>query len=1015
MNPANDIRVLLLAADSGEGDLGDFIDPRLRAHWAEEGILTRSLYISALRREDLRQAHAVILLRTPIPGHSLKDEPVFQRKLPWLRGFVARGGGLLALFTECYGKSEASLNELLEPWGLRAFFNELVPAPGVQPARLPRFFESVLLPARVDPATPWPMGCQEFTLITAGGHGTQHLTLEPAPGSAVEWRPVLRGGPAMTSRPYTGAYTHSSAREIPDPLLAAAAEVDQGRVLVFPGSSSFWIVNPFIWRFAGALLEDRHRAGYRLLTDGLRWISAHAKPETAKAWENEARPTNPDQFSFRSVPHRELHQLRTSTSRRIWLGTTSCARDELRVRAASWSLEGYALALPLADYRALDESSFAENLATGEALSGHALHVLPGYELCDDEGVRSAVISPGPFPRHTLRYPNSTLLENVWIPVPGCVSILRTPLQNRIPAQRYGGYNLIEFQPGEAWLSLYRQLVASKYFIAPVAFDEQPGRPGTRALVPHDCTPFDAIRTNRHTTYVTDGPELTAFRWEGPGLIEDDWEGYWYGYTPGDEATVVLGVSSTAPLAEVTLYDGEEVIRHFQPGQRTFAFRLPLRLWRDFALHVTARDAEGRRLHATYPLYTRNRTFWGHVGSDQMNNYVNCLQPAPRGFLGVGHELYDPFGFVTFGAGWGDYLRMTPALPYGDFMPRQEISLTLGSFNVHHPSALLRGRGGLRQLNDHRRVFAFCGADAHFITSTLAGEHSDHSGPETETWHGRPVHPTRAFRPVAGAKGSDAYIVWRWRPRAPILVEVRKCFSLSPSWCEDEWFSFAANAHYLLPGLRLGSPDGPSLAARDVCVLPPAPANGKEWDPAHALRTCLDGSWTVFSPEGGRDIEIGHGGVGTLGVFPLGTARAGRCLAARTDRELQVVFQCRLTGEERARGEFEIRYLLALDAGESEASPFARTLLPRLGGAGERALSRVVDATNTPGPIAIELGPREDTVYLELTGLPACPMEARDAQGRFLFGLQPKQGRSFHLVPPDFPDRFILVPEGGAA
>ena len=135
--------ILLLAADSGEGPLGDFIDPRLRAAWAAEGLTTSACYFSDLQPDHLENAHVVILLRTPLAGDVHSG---FAEKSGWLRAFVERGGGLLTLFTECYGKTEASLNELFAAWGLRFYFNRLVAAPDVPRERFPRFFESVILP-----------------------------------------------------------------------------------------------------------------------------------------------------------------------------------------------------------------------------------------------------------------------------------------------------------------------------------------------------------------------------------------------------------------------------------------------------------------------------------------------------------------------------------------------------------------------------------------------------------------------------------------------------------------------------------------------------------------------------------------------------------------------------------------------------------------------------------------------------------------------------------------------------
>ena len=883
------LSILLLAADSGEGPLGDFIDPRLRETWAAEGLAARACYFSDLRREHLDHTQVVILLRTPFPGDAASG---FSEKAGWLRDFVERGGGLMTLFTECYGKTEASLNELFAAWGMRFHFNRLVAAPEVPRERFPRFFESVILPAR----GPWG----ELGLITEGGHGTQHLTCV---GDA-RWQPLLRGGPGMVSEPYKGAYLNCSAAAIADPVLAARADLGAGRVVAFPGSAPFWIVNPFIWRFDGYLHTQRGGAGGKFLLEAVRWLCGternRALQPDPNALPDPACLTKAQIFSFRRVSDAQQAALRQTKPQRVWIGSED-GRHVAETRRCRPSL-----CLPLVDYGQLSESIWPAYLQAGRDASTPECQVVPGYELLDDEGVRSAVVSPEAFPKHELRYPNSTLLENVMLPHPGCLSILRTPLQNRIPAQRYGGYNLIEWEEGEEWDALYRRLVASKYFIAPIAFTGAE----TWSLVPPGSNAFDQMRHNRHSTFVTTGPRLETFTWEGPGLTDDDWEGYWYGYRPGDEAVVHLRVVADAPLVEVVLRDGEEILQTFEPQTREFSLRLPLALWCDLALHVTARDVEGRELLATYPLYTRNLEFWGHVGSDQMNNYVNAMIPSPRGFLGVRGEFYEMFGFVTLGAGWGDYLRITPAMRYSDFMPRQEISLILGSFNLHHPSALIHDGTRLRYLNDHRRVFGYCGPEAQRFRSEIAGEHVDNDEGATEVWHGRTVRPTRAFRPVPGVQGHDDYTVWKWTVGAPIVVEVRKHFQVEPRLLAEEWLTFASNAHHLLSGLTVRTAVAifpASALAESVAGTAPH----KEWDNSHFLR----GDLARFHPMAFAErLDIGHGGVGTFALFTLGPEREYRVLLQRQPRELSVFFQARLRPEERISGAFTIAYLLVVAA-----------------------------------------------------------------------------------------------------
>jgi hypothetical protein len=1002
------VPILLLADDSGEGPLGDMIDPVLRRAWENAGFGVAATYFSDLQREHLDHAAVVVLLRTSMPGHPLDDPARFLEKSDWLRTFVERGGGLLILFTECYGKTEGTLNTFTAPWGLRFYFNRLRFDRPELVERFPRFFEGVMLPAMV---VDNPVFHRRGTLalITEGGHGTQHLTCE---GDA-RWFPILRGAPHIRSEPFHGAYAHSSPLEIADPVLAAGAEIAAGRVMAFPGSAPFWIVNPHIWRFDGAQLKQRGGAGAQFLTDALSWLAGTARnralPETSHARllasVDPARLIKPELFSFHKVGDEAQRGLATASSRSVWFG------PHPRTDLAAWAagMTECAVLFPLVDYAELDKATWPEFLRSGENASSGTRAVIPGYNLLDDEGVLSAVVSPEVMPAHELRYPNTTLLEHVFIPIGDCLSILRTPLHNRIPAQRYGGYNLIEWEPGEAWLELYRQLVASKYFIAPVAIGQQAVE--TRVVVPPGSSPFEQMRRNRHASYVTEGPRLDVFTWQGPGLTDDDWEGYWYGYRPGDEATVVIRIVADAPIEEVILYDGADVLETFASGETSFTVCLRLTLWRDRALHLTARDAHGRRLLATYPLYTRNLEFWGHVGSDQMNNYVNALAPSARGFLGVRGELYDMFGFVTLGAGWGDYLRITPSIRYSDFMPRQEISLVIGSFNVHHPSALVGAPGSWRYLNDHRRVFAYCGADAQWFRSRIAGEHVDNDEGREETWHGKTVRPTRQHRPVAGTDCTDEYIVWRWQPGEVIHVEVRKHFRLDPACLAGGWLTFASNTHHVLPGLSVRSGE----SARLVSNLPTASANAaphKDWDNSHYLREGAADTGSILPAAESGQVIIGHGGVGTFFMMPLGTPRAYRCLLHRTDHEVQVYFQCHLAPEECSSGGFTVSYLAALDSSESYEDSF--NALARHIDLNGHAFSSVLDLNGVLSP-AIDLDEvfpalRGHALWLEVRGLPGGLIEWRDESGLVCFCSQPMDGRSFHRLAADAPRRYRLVP-----
>jgi hypothetical protein len=1007
------VSVLLLAADSGEGGLGEMIDPTLRAQFALQNVHFCASYFSDFDPGALEGFHAVMLLRAPIPDHPLDDYDAFMGRMADIRTFVARGGGLFVLFTECYGKTVAPLNDALAPWNIHFYFNQLKTQNPEHVERLARLHESRILPAQCCRNPFFTPSSETLGLLTEGGHGTQHLTCVPAPGSA--WAPLLRGGEHMVSQPYARGYINTSFEPIRDPILAAGAEIDAGRVLCFPGSAPFWVVNSHIWRFNGYLHEQRNRAGFEFFLRGLRWMAASQRNQAlsqeaqrqAAAQVDEKALVKPRYFSFHGVSDSARLHAREGVPRRIWIGS---------VPGSAVSDNGITLppdgkdshhAFPLLDYRQVEEQDWEQAWhATGNPELSARL--TPGYELIDDEGMHLAVIGPKSLPNHSLHHENPTLLESVWVPLDGVAAIVRNVLRNRIPLQRYGGYNLVEWDPDPEWQTVYRRLIASKYPVGPVRISTKEARDVQTWVLPaEDESAFDALSENRHQTFVSSGPRIERFDMEGPRLIDDEWEGYWYGYLPGDEATVHVRIVADAPLERVTLWDGEQKLAEAQPGNAVFDAMLPVALWRDLRLHLTASDVQGGELFAGFPLYTRNLHFWGHVGSDQMNNYVNPMQPSERGFLGVDDTFYDPFGFATFGAGWGDYIRMTPSIPYSEFMPRQEVSLVIGSFNTHHPSVLLPATNGMQFLNDHRRVFDFCGADAQAFYGTIAGACRHNAEAQKETWHDREIVPTRILVPPDGrCNVQDEYVVWRWKPGEPILIEVIKHIEADPGLLKEEWLTYAVNAHYLLPDLRVRSVADPARGFRveDLPVQQAIRDGGKDWDhtPAFGDTNIVTTPFFVDAP---GDIQVGNGGAGTFGLFPLGITRPHRALLVRTDNDLHIAFQCTPTHKERDTGQLTIRYLMALDAAETEDTPFsplAGTIEQATKVAAERVLSITVDLSDATFPLKIDLNERFPALEhfplrLRISGLPPGLVRWTAQDTSETFASQPINGRSYHL------------------
>jgi len=1029
MKHKESVSVLLLAADSGEGALGEMIHPVLRERFAEEGINVRASYVSDLKRQHLDLFDVVALLRTPIPGHPHDDHADFLEKGKWLVEYVESGGGLFLMFTECYGKTVEPLNEICEPLGIHFYFNRLEPSSDIEEGHIRRFPEGRVLPFECARNSCLDLSFSNIGLITEGGHGTQHLTCmtdESGPGN---WQPILLGSDRVQSKPYEGEYINTSKEIITNPVVCTAAEIGNGRVIAFPASAPFWVVDSHIWRFEGYLQEQNGGRGFEFFKKAFRWIADTDRNRSlqadsrarAEAAIDERLLLKPERFSFVAVGVEQQERMRNSEPRKIWVGEADCDSRTLSVMARRLRDRGYILTMPLADYSKLDTVSWEKLLHDSEEASTQQhMPVVPGYEFTDEEGVRSAVVMDV-LPVHGMKYPNSTLLEDVWVPHPGAISILRGILRNRISPERYGGYNLLEWEASGEWFALYRRLLASKYFVSPVALNhssEGKDEINTWVLVPDGETPIESIRRNHHASYVSDGPRLEQFAILGPNLIDDEWEGYWYGYYPGDAIKCLISISSDAPISEIVLHDGEEVFCRFTPGTGSFAREITFQAWRDYSLHLTAVDENRRRIYATFPLYTRNLGFWGHVGSDQMNNYINVASPARNGFIGVGDKMHDMFGFATLGAGWGDYIRMAPSISNAKYMPHQEISFMVGSFRAHHPSAMLADDSGACYLNDHRRLFSYCGADAQAVLSDIAGQHIDNNEGIVQRWHGKELVPTRIFLSVEGTNCRDTYVIWRWEEDELILTEVRKEFEVDTRYLKDEWLTFSSNSHCLLPGLHVRSLRKPShrVSADTLPRLAKGEDGIKEWDNAHYLGRPSGDQLVLFEPEEGAEIEIGEGHIGTFAFLPLGRKRRYRAAMLSDGDSLDVLFQCRLTREERSSGRFTIEYLMTIDTVEEQ--PTAASLLARdidlfSSGGDARRFSFNLDCSHIRFPAEVDLDvlfpeAKGKPLYLKMTGLPAGTIAWKKRDDTVAFCSQPKKGESYHIFTRDTERRFRL-------
>ena len=857
--------LLFVAAASGEGQFRQIVDPELEKHLAEKGFRCHCCYLPQLRQKHLSEADALILVRTPMPGHAQDDSGLFREWTPRIAGAVRDDGlGLAVFFSESYGRSEGTLAEFSGQFGIRCYFNRIVESDPARRGMVPNLDsgDTVLADAAGIP------GITELELITGGGHGTQQLSCELM---SPDWKTLLRGSATCRSEAFpAGFYSQGSTEPMERPVFAAEREWGAGRIVFFPGSAPMWIASGFLPRFNGFLLRQRGDAGLRFLTALFEKIcrtnssagTTGALDELDHLWQ--ANRT----FSFRYATQEEQHRLRNRHPYRIFIGTIPPGMSAVEL-AGHARRSGCTGAVAVEDYDSLTPELWKERHECYRNVSG--IDLLPGYEQIDDEGNASVVFSVEALPDQRKSYPNSNLLEDLLVKLSGYAAVYARTGANRYPLWRHGGYNLVEYNGRES-LALFLEKVSSVSSIGLLTVnrgtlpDSEIFR--TYVLAPDAGSWRRHLTENYHDTFVASGSvRLLKFGLYGPSLMNDDWEGFWYEWEKGDKASLELTLAAESPIAEVIVRNGMEQFRRFTPGALRFDHTEGLIFSEDLRLTVSARCEDGSELISSYPLYTRNRRFWAHTGSDQMNDYHNVFQEKPAGMMGIGDRFYEPYGFVTCGFAWGDYVRITSPVPWSDLMPSGiEVSSMTANFKSFHPSPfVLREDGGADFLNNHKRLLGRCDDQLHIVHSESNGMWLEKPGSVWYGHGGRGFHPTRAMEESDLWECTGTYEIPRWKPYEPTVVK----FVLTLKFKRDFQLTqgriiLGESIHAGKPGLLLNGIPLESLLQAGADVDP----EWKEWDNLNAfeLFRAHPESHPVLPVTG--EIEITGDPCGTYRFFP---------------------------------------------------------------------------------------------------------------------------------------------------
>lgn len=824
--------VLFVAASSGDGQFRHLVDPELKRLFLAVGIRCSCCFLNQLTEELLKETDTVVLMRFPLIGHNRNDHPILQEKTPWLYDFASNGGNLVLMFAESYGRTEVAMNEFCAGFDISFAFNKIEEREPAKQGMMPFLDFGRLIRCDIEPVLPELQEITTLDIIVEGGHGTQHLTCQPA-GDA--WHTFLRGSSTCSSMPFPEGFYGGAGKPVASsPIFGAYRKYGKGQVIAFPGSAPLWIANAFLPRWKGTLMLQNDSAGFKFLTALFNWRHAvkTKREETPALTALGATVVGTREFSFRYASTAERKQLHGMNIYRLWIGTIPEGRTvkELLDDARS---SGYAVAVVIHDWHKLNNEKWHQLYAEMAAIE--SIIAIPGYEQIDDEGNASVVFNVKNLPDQRLSYPNSNMLEDLLVKINGYSAVYARPEANRLPYWRHGGYNLLE--TGTRFdIRIFRELIESCAFIGGVHISrgEMPSntRQQTLILAESPAEWHQAVSENLHLSQVTTGPRLRLFDFPDVKLIIDDWEGYWYEWEANQSGTLRIELEADVPLTEICLWNGTTLLQSFSATANRWSKEINMVFEHDLHLHITAKDSAGGELCCSWPLHTRNRYYWAHRGSDQMNDYHNVFELDSGGFLGIGDSYYEPYGFVTCGYAWGDYVRITPPVPWSDIIPGGiEVSSMVGNFKSFHPSPFLNLHSGFNFLNNHFRRLDRCTQDLHLVRSDADSTWINSPGVTWSGHGGRTFKPTRAIIPSQLWRCSAVYSIPRWQKYQPCAVNIDmeivwiKAIELEPG----QTISLAHSLHQWNEALEI---TGSNISMKEL-LHPGNPdtfSGEKEWD-----------------------------------------------------------------------------------------------------------------------------------------------------------------------------------------
>jgi len=644
------------------------IDPVLEEKLKKNGYRVASTYYSDLTEDVIRKFNIVILLQEAIYDQAnTTSYDVFIEKLPIINRFLKDGGGVMVFFDERHYSLDCnySINKFLEPLDIK------VSAEPFNDSNKENYHVFELIP--------------EF-----GAFRTTDILEHPATKGVKEWwYPIItraihpgKNWQVIINAPQTA---HTSQTYKQSPPLVAVSESGKGRIALFTGHSSFYVLNGYHRTYEYGWMFNSGD-GNRLFENLYMWLSEPSiKDSSFGGYAGEKMP-EPKVVSGSKIE--EYHLLKNAKAMPGIMGVYTTYSGGMYT-VQDFAKEARQLGLKyIAITDKITTKDDWEKLKTDcEQASDEDFVVLPGVEFNTSwregkEGLKGFAVNIDKWPP---TYGNDFIsVELRTGEKHGPIVIVANPQKNALPPWNHGGFHALEiasFNGNEQFtgaIDWYRwlQAISPSPGWYPVVSHriwnlqqlEETAKSGFKNYLYAETVP--AIRhapiEGLTPGFVSNGPVIERFRTET--LMRDLWECY-YLWQTDDICKIDIKISGPSKITEVILKSGWDIIRHFRPNATSFKELVKVPMHQDGSFYLEVMDEQGRVAYS-YTIPTRNLNYWNHIGTDAMNDYHNPVMPDKDGDIIYKGERYGYGGLVTLGYGWGNYIRFYHPVPVSAFHPR---------------------------------------------------------------------------------------------------------------------------------------------------------------------------------------------------------------------------------------------------------------------------------------------------------------------------------------------------------